>query len=66
MLSYYNQCVAVADPDGTSGQGRGKSVVFRAETKELASAQAMKSCAGDGGSCSIIYSACSLSEFKSF
>ena len=64
VISYYNQCVAVADPD--PAKGGGKSVVYRAETKELASQQAMKLCAGAGGSCSIFYAACSLSEFKAF
>jgi hypothetical protein len=68
VLSYNNQCVAIADPKPRSqgGQG-GKSTVYRAQTQEMAQMEAMKRCsAGGGAECSVIYSACSVSEFRSF
>lgn len=68
-MAYFNQCVALADPtmDQLIARG-GKSIGYRAKTDEDAKALALKECEGlDGGQqCRIIYSACSLSEFKSF
>jgi hypothetical protein len=68
-MTYFNQCVALADPtmDQLIARG-GKSIGYRAKTAEDAKALALKECEGlDGGQqCRIIYSACSLSEFKSF
>ncbi|HBZ47047.1 MAG TPA: hypothetical protein DEO93_07210 [Stenotrophomonas sp.] len=68
-MTYFNQCVALADPtiDQLKARG-GKSIGYRAKTDEDAKALALKECEGlDGGQqCRIIYSACSLSEFKSF
>lgn len=70
-VAYYNQCVAIADPTIASRQrtaGNAESRHVAAETLELATAGAMKDCAafGTGQECSIVYSACSMSEFKPF
>lgn len=65
-LTYYNQCVAMADPVGARGPGA-ITVASRAETDTLAKSNALAECQGSGGQqCAIVYSACSLSEFKSF
>lgn len=68
-MTYFNQCVALADPtmDQLIARG-GKSIGYRAKTDEDAKALALKECEGlDGGQqCRIIYSACSLSEFKPY
>lgn len=68
VMSYHNQCVAIADPKPVSQGGRGgKSVVYRAQTEDLAKSEAMKRCSPDGrGECSLIYSACSVSVFKKY
>lgn len=68
VLTYNNQCVAIADPKPRSQGGKGgRSVVYRAATLDLAQSEAMKRCSDDGvGQCSIFYSACSMSEFKAF
>ncbi|WP_421567376.1 DUF4189 domain-containing protein [Stenotrophomonas sp. PD6] len=70
-VAYYNQCVAIADPTIASRQrttGNAESRHVAAETLELATAGAMKDCTafGAGQECSIVYSACGMSEFKSF
>jgi hypothetical protein len=70
-VAYYNQCVAIADPTIASRQrtaGNSESRHVAAETLELATAGAMKDCAAfeTGQECSIVYSACSMSEFKPF
>lgn len=70
-VAYYNQCVAIADPTIASRQrmaGDSQSRHVAAETLELATSGAMKDCAafGTGQECSIVYSACSMSEFKPF
>lgn len=73
-LAYHNQCVAMADPTiafvrslppGT----RTRTMASAAATEELAKQNAMKECETGGSSrqeCNIIYSECSMSEFKSF
>lgn len=72
-LAYHNQCVAMADPTiafvrslppGT----RTRTMASAAETEELAKANAMRDCETGGyrQECNIIYSECSMSEFKSF
>jgi len=68
-ITYHNQCVALADPTLEQLKARGgKSTGYSAKTAEDAKALAMNECEGlDGGQqCRIIYSACSLSEFKAF
>lgn len=72
-IAYYNQCVAMADPTvefrQRSPQGSiGQTMASAAETLELAKANAMKRCEdfGSGQECSVVYSACSMSEFKAF
>lgn len=68
VLTYNNQCVAIADPKPRSQGGNGgRSVVYRAQTMDLAQREAMRQCSDDGvGECSIFYSACSMSEFRAF
>ena len=72
-LAYYNQCVAIADPtmEFVRSQPEGSlssNNVSAAETVERAKSNAMRDCekAGSGQQCSIVYSACSMSEFKAF
>lgn len=68
-LAYYNQCVAIADPDASQiANGGGKSMAVSAQTLERAKLMALEQCRGtDGGqTCTIAYSACSMSEFRSF
>lgn len=68
-ITYNNQCVALADPTAEQlSRGAGKSFGYSAETVVLAKSLAMKACEGSGGgqSCRIIYSACSMPEFRSF
>lgn len=68
VTTYYNQCIAVADPKPPSQGGPGgKSIIYTAETAELAVSEVMKRCSPPGTvQCSIAYSACSMSEFKKF
>lgn len=72
-LAYHNQCVAIADPtmEFVRSQPEGSlstNNVSAAETEDRARSNAMKACrsAGSGQECSIVYSACSMSEFKAF
>lgn len=67
--SYYNQCVALADPSPKQGAAEpGLSTTFTAANEDEAKSLAVQSCErGAGGQrCQVIYSACSMSEFKSF
>ena len=69
-IAYYNQCVAIADPDPINGRipaGLTSSAVG-AETLERAGSVAIANCrsGSNGASCSVTYSACSMSEFKKF
>ncbi|OEZ02391.1 hypothetical protein BIY45_00875 [Stenotrophomonas sp. BIIR7] len=68
LTTYYNQCIAVVDPKPKSqGGSGGRSVIYTAKSADIATAEAMKRCSPDGAdACSIIYSACSMSEFRSF
>lgn len=72
-LAYHNQCVAIADPtmEFVRSQPKGTlttSSVSAAETESRARSRVMEECqkAGSGQQCSIVYSACSMSEFKKF
>jgi hypothetical protein len=65
-LSYYNQCVAMADPVGDRVSGA-ITTASRAETLEMARANALGECQSvKGQRCEVFYSACSMSEYKSF
>lgn len=68
VASYYNQCIAVADPKPKSQGGPGgRSNIFSALTEEAAKRQALQNCSdGSGSQCSIVYSACSMSEYRTF
>lgn len=68
-LAYYNQCAAIADPTANArGMVSGESVAFTAATIEDAKSGARSRCesAGGGQQCTVIYSACSMSEFRKF
>lgn len=68
-LAYFNQCIAIADPDSSQlANGGGKSMVVSAETVEQAKEAALSKCQGmeNGQTCEIVYSACSMSEYKSY
>ncbi len=68
-ITYYNQCVAIADPTPeVMGRGGAMSVAFSAETIEQAKSLAMTKCqqAVGGQQCLLSYSACSESEFTRF
>nr|WP_267473007.1 DUF4189 domain-containing protein [Stenotrophomonas rhizophila] len=68
-LAYYNQCAAIADATAESlAKGPGRSTIARAETVDQAKSIAMKECASalGGQTCEVVYSACSMSEFKAF
>lgn len=68
-LAYFNQCIAIADPDASQlASGGGKSMVVSAETVEKAKETALSKCEGteSGQTCEIVYSACSMSEFKPY
>jgi hypothetical protein len=68
-LAYYNQCAAIADATAESlAKGPGRSTIARAETVNQAKSIAMNECTSalNGQKCEIVYSACSMSEFKAF
>lgn len=68
-IAYHNQCVAFADPTMESRKtGRWTSIAYSARTKDLARAMALKRCEayGSGHECTVVYSACSMSEFKRY
>lgn len=66
-IAYYDQCVALADPEPVNGRIPAGLVssASHAATLEQARAMAMENCqAGSKGlACVISYSACSMSEF---
>ncbi|HGM5876328.1 TPA: DUF4189 domain-containing protein [Stenotrophomonas maltophilia] len=65
-LSYHNQCVAIADPVGALNSGA-TTVSWRAETVDLAKRNALRECRGDRNqACEVVYSACSLPEFRAY
>jgi hypothetical protein len=72
-IAYHNQCVALADPTVQFRRSLPvgatvKTMASAAETVEMAKANAIKLCESSGGGqkCGIVYSDCSMSEFKSF
>lgn len=69
-VAYHNQCVAIADPTPESRRGRpelqAKSTDTAAGTVEIAKERAMGRCEAYGHQCGIVYSACSMSEFREF
>jgi len=68
-ITYYNQCVALADPTEESRRGGATQTIASAEkTVELARSRALSRCESEaaGRQCSIVYSECSPSEFKAF
>ncbi|MDX3934402.1 DUF4189 domain-containing protein [Stenotrophomonas sp.] len=69
-IAYFNQCVAIADPKTENVMKRsvGRSSANSAATEQLAQEDALKRCTEyEGGqTCSIVYSACSLSEFRPY
>lgn len=68
-LTYFNQCAALADATAESLNGEtGTSIAAHAETEDQAKNLALAQCgsAQGGQKCGIVYSACSMSEFRSF
>lgn len=66
-LAYHNQCVAIADPTASErSRGATTSSVVGAETLALATQMAQDRCTRGGARCEVVYSACSMSEFKAF
>ncbi|WP_429000383.1 DUF4189 domain-containing protein [Stenotrophomonas rhizophila] len=68
-LAYHNQCVAIADPSTESlARSPGQSMAVTAETEGKAEGMALTQCQayGAGQVCNLVYSACSMSEFKAF
>ena len=67
LLDYHNQCAALV---GTvyNPSRRGITYTFSAPTIEQARSKALEGCEvrSSGSGCTVIYSACSMSEFKSF
>ncbi|WDJ07610.1 DUF4189 domain-containing protein [Xanthomonas campestris pv. incanae] len=63
IFFYKNQCAAIAIGSGSGGYG-----YSGAPTVEGAKVLAMKACVGtsSGKTCEIIYSACSMSSFRSY
>lgn len=68
VASYYNQCIAIADPlPKSKGGPGGASSIISAITADVARSEALKRCgAGSGAPCTVAYSACSMSEYRSF
>lgn len=69
-ITYYNQCVSLADPEPVNGRVQigSTSTVARAGTLELAREMSLDRCQtqNSGAACRLIYSTCSMSEYKSF
>jgi len=67
-MAYHNQCAAIADVVYSGSMAGGKSTAVSAETLEKAKSLALTQCStlNTGAACEIAYSACSMSEFKSF
>lgn len=66
-IAYYNQCVALADPTAAArASGASTSSIVRAETMAQATKMATERCETSGQECEVVYSACSLSEFKPY
>lgn len=72
-LAYHNQCVAIADPTiefirslppGTPTT----NMISAAATEDLAKSNAVRDCQGGKmrQECQVVYSACSMSEFREF
>jgi hypothetical protein len=68
LVTYYNQCAALADPTVGGAGPPGRSAAGRAEKKGQAESLAVAQCekVSNGRSCSVVYSGCSMSEFKAF
>lgn len=70
LIDYHNQCVALAGPGIKEYRenGGGETYSFRAPTQREAQLKALQGCRdqGRGLTCELVYSACSMSEFRSF
>lgn len=69
VITYHNQCVAVADPNQESRQRGAAHSMFSAEkTLEMARTRAVQRCEAAEGNpqCTVVYSECSMSEFREF
>lgn len=69
LMEYHNQCVALAGPEVSEYRLRGGATYSsRAPSEAEAKLNSIRECRAGGKvtSCQLIYSACSMSEFKSF
>lgn len=69
ILDYHNQCAALAGlVIGSVPLADVTTVAYRSRSEEDAKVEAVRrrESEGKGRSCTVIYSACSTSEFKSF
>lgn len=69
IFSYHNQCAALAAPVVSSSKpGAGVLVAAGALKENEAKMDALRLCKGEGRGqdCGVIYSACSMSEFRSY
>lgn len=67
-FSYYNQCAALADADFGGTAPPGVSSGARAPHKQQAEAMAQRACeeGSPGRTCRVVYSGCSMSEFRRY
>lgn len=63
LLTYENQCAALAWPDLTKGAPATAGVGM---TEQAASELALKKCQVKGGACEIVYSGCSLPVIRTY
>lgn len=69
IMEYQNQCAALAGPViGDVPLENVTTVAYRGPDEELAKVESLKLCESKvpGQKCTVIYSNCSMSEFKSF
>jgi hypothetical protein len=69
ILEYYNQCAALAGPViGSAPLTNVTTVAYRSPSEDEAKEESVRLCEseGKGRSCTVIYSACSMSEFKPY
>ena len=69
LMEYHNQCVALAGPEVSEFRMKGGATYSsRAPSENEAKLNSLRECQarGNAARCELIYSACSMSEFKSF
>ncbi|WP_134967400.1 DUF4189 domain-containing protein [Stenotrophomonas muris] len=69
VFSYKNQCAALSMPEAAEMKRSGGTLVAAGDPEEgVARRDSLRSCQSRsiGGKCNVVYSACSMSEFRSF